>query len=294
MMFGDMGHGAVLGGCGLAALFTGRSEKTRDFGVLLLSGGLSSIIFGLIYGSCFGLAWFKKYAIWMILLEGDPMRLMYGAVGMGIIMISLGLILNVFNRFRRGDVIGGLFDKFGLAGLLFYWGALVLLIGGTTVRSQGLMVPAVVLFLGVPIVGWALREPVEFLLNHSGNRHETDSGGLAGAIAESVVGAFEALLSYLANTISFVRLAAYAMSHAALLVAAFMLAAEVQRFLPGGAIWGVVIIVLGNLAAIVLEGIIASVQALRLEYYEFFGKFFSGNGRAFKPFRLAENARVKP
>jgi len=83
------------------------------------------------------------------------------------------------------------------------------------------------------------------------------------------------------------------MSHAALLVAAFMLAAEVQRLLPGGSLWGVVIIIMGNLAAIILEGIIASVQALRLEYYEFFGKFFSGNGRAFEPFRLTESVRLK-
>ncbi len=293
MMFGDMGHGAVLAGCGLTALFRGRSGKIRDFGVLLLSGGLSSIMFGLIYGSCFGLAWFKKYAIWHDPLEGDPMRLMYGAVGMGIIIISLGLILNVLNRFRRGDIIGGLFDKFGLTGLLFYWGTLTLLIGWATIRSSGLMTPAVVLFLGIPIVGWSLREPVEFLLNRGEGRHEANSGGLPGAIVESFVGAFEALLSYLANTISFVRLAAYAMSHAALLVAAFMLAAEVQKFLPGGSFWGVLIIILGNLAAIILEGIIASVQALRLEYYEFLGKFFSGNGRAFEPFLLTESARVK-
>jgi V/A-type H+-transporting ATPase subunit I len=77
------------------------------------------------------------------------------------------------------------------------------------------------------------------------------------------------------------------MSHAALLVATFALAAEVNRFAVGGAILGVLVIILGNLAALVLEGIIASVQALRLEYYEFFGKFFSGDGRPFTPFRLA-------
>jgi V/A-type H+-transporting ATPase subunit I len=85
-----------------------------------------------------------------------------------------------------------------------------------------------------------------------------------------------------------VRLAAYAMSHAALLVAAFMMAEEVRHF-SGGGVLSLLVIVLGNLVAIVLEGIIASVQALRLEYYEFFGKFFSGRGQAFAPFRLAEN-----
>jgi len=97
---------------------------------------------------------------------------------------------------------------------------------------------------------------------------------------------FEALLSYFANTVSFVRLGAYAMSHAALLVAAFMIAADVKHFSPGGTLLSVLVIILGNLVALVLEGIVASVQALRLEYYEFFGKFFSGGGQPFKPFRL--------
>jgi V/A-type H+-transporting ATPase subunit I len=108
---------------------------------------------------------------------------------------------------------------------------------------------------------------------------------------ESCVGAFEAVLSYLANTISFVRLAAYAMSHAALLFAAFMLAAVVKDIPFGGGLWSLLVIILGNLVAIVLEGIIASVQALRLEYYEFFGKFYSGGGQPFEPFRLASHSK---
>jgi V/A-type H+-transporting ATPase subunit I len=109
---------------------------------------------------------------------------------------------------------------------------------------------------------------------------------------ESFVGAFEGILSYLANTISFVRLAAYAMSHAALLVAAFMVAAQVSGSSMVGGLWSVIIVIFGNIVAIVLEGIIASVQALRLEYYEFFGKFFSGKGQPFEPFRLADGGRV--
>ena len=108
---------------------------------------------------------------------------------------------------------------------------------------------------------------------------------------ESCVGAFEAILSYLANTISFVRLAAYAMSHTALLFAAFMVSAEVRDFLIGGGLFSLLVIIFGNIIAIVLEGIIASVQALRLEYYEFFGKFFSGSGQPFEPFRLVTDAR---
>jgi V/A-type H+-transporting ATPase subunit I len=83
------------------------------------------------------------------------------------------------------------------------------------------------------------------------------------------------------------------MSHAALLVAAFMLAEQVRHLPLAGTVGGIVVVILGNLVAIVLEGIIASVQALRLEYYEFFGKFFSGDGQAFEPFRLAGKTGLK-
>jgi V/A-type H+-transporting ATPase subunit I len=287
VMFGDAGHGTVLALCGLVALFAVPSPKARDFGVLLLFGGFSSIIFGTVYGSYFGIEELKKYALWHDPLEGDPMQLMYGAIGIGIIMISLGLILNIINRFRRGDLIGGILDKFGLVGLLFYWGTLVLLMNGALIRSWGLMGLSVILFLVVPIVGWSLKEPIEHLLSHRTGEESGTSGGFVGALMESCVGAFEAVLSYLANTISFVRLAAYAMSHAALLFAAFMLAAQVKDIPFGGSLWSLLVIILGNIIAIVLEGIIASVQALRLEYYEFFGKFFSGSGQPFEPFRLA-------
>ena len=292
MMFGDAGHGIVLALCGLFALVSGRSEKVRDFGLLLFFGGSSSIIFGVVYGSYFGIGLFKKYALWHDPLEGDPSRLMFGAIGFGIAMISLGLILNVINRFRRGDVIGGFLDKFGLAGLLFYWGALALLINRAAIETQGLMGLWVTIFLVFPMVGWAVKEPIEHFLGHGAGGRDEATGGLAGAVIESLVGAFEAVLSYLANTISFVRLAAYAMSHAALLVATFMLAAQVRDISMGGGLWSVLVIILGNAIAIVLEGIIASVQALRLEYYEFFGKFFSGNGQPFEPFRLAADGQA--
>ena len=286
MMFGDAGHGAVLAAGGLAALLAGRARRIRNVGVLLLFGGLSSMVFGALYGSCFGLPQLKRYALWRDPLEGNPMALMYTAVRFGVVMISLGLILNILNRFRRGDVLGGLLDKFGLVGLVFYWGMLTLLLQYAALQSRGLVGLALVLFLALPIAAWSLKEPLELARRRRAARPPEHGGGFGAALTESLVGAFEAVLSYLANTISFVRLAAYAMSHAALLVATFMMAAEVRHLSPGGSALSVLVIIAGNLVALVLEGIIASVQALRLEYYEFFGKFFSGSGRAFEPFRL--------
>jgi len=287
MMFGDAGHGMVLAGCGVAALVLSRSRQVRDFGVLLIFAGLSSIVFGVVYGSYFGIEEFKKYAIWHDPLDCDPIKLMYGAITIGIVMISLGLILNSINHFKRGNLVAGILDKFGLIGIVFYWGALIILIKGATIKASGLMGIFLILFLGVPIIGWAIKEPIEHILRHKKEGHREGEEGIVAAIMESCVGAFEAILSYLANTISFVRLAAYAMSHAALLFAAFMVAKEVKGIPYVGSSFSIVIIILGNIVAIVLEGVIASVQALRLEYYEFFGKFFSGSGRPFEPFYLA-------
>ena len=289
MMFGDVGHGMVLALCGLFALLSGKSKSVKDAGLLLIFAGSSSIIFGVIYGSYFGIEALKKYAIWHDPLDADPMLLMYGAMGLGIALISLGLILNAVNRFQKGDIIGAVLDKFGLIGLLFYWGTLIILIKGAALRSHGLMGVALVLFLLLPILGWSIKEPLEHYITSKSDKEHASKGGMATAIMESCVEAFEAILSYLANTISFVRLAAYAMSHAALLFAAFMLAAEVKGFPYGGSIFSIVVIILGNIIAIVLEGVIASVQALRLEYYEFFGKFFSGSGQPFEPFSLVQN-----
>lgn len=292
MMFGDMGHGAILSLGGLLVQLTRHRQRLRDSGLLLLFAGLSSAAFGWCYGSCFGLAAFRPHALWRDPLEGDPMTLMAIAIGVGIVMNSLGLALNVVNRFQRGDVVGGLLDKFGVAGGVFYWGALLLLTQFAALQSRGLLPMLMVLFVLLPATGWVLKGLLSYAAHRRAGQQAELDGGVLGVITESLVEAFEAVLSYLANTISFVRLAAYAMSHAALLAAAFMVAAELRRVPFGGEVMSAAAIVLGNGAALLLEGIIASVQALRLEYYEFFGKFYSGDGRPFEPFCLVADKRV--
>ncbi len=174
--------------------------------------------------------------------------------------------------------------------MIFYWGALALVAQSAAIQAQGLRNWMVVLCLVLPIVAWASKEPVEYFLRRRAG-HAAEQEGLLAAIAESTGGAFEGVLAYLANTVSFVRLAAYAMSHAAMLMAAFMMAAEVEKLPVGGGVLSVGVIILGNAVAIVLEGLVATVQTLRLEYYEFFGKFFPGSGQPFSPFRLVPETR---
>jgi V/A-type H+-transporting ATPase subunit I len=214
---------------------------------------------------------------------------MGAAIGIGIILMSFGLIFNVINHIRRGHLLAGLLDKFGVAGILFFWGGLALLLKSSAIHASGLMPLVIILFLVVPVLGWTLKEPVEYWRKRR-SQPGTGHGSLSAAFMESPVEVFEGLMSYFSNTISFVRLAAYAMSHSALLLAAFMMAEQVRHIHAVGGPLSLLVVLFGNLVAIVLEGIVAAVQALRLEYYEFFSKFFAGNGQPFQPFSLGARA----
>jgi V/A-type H+-transporting ATPase subunit I len=193
-------------------------------------------------------------------------------------VITVGLLLNISNRLRGGDRLGAALGRFGAAGLLFYWSAILLLAGKLPRR---LALPAI---CGA-LVCWALKGPLLWLARR-GRGGAVPEESPAEVAAEAAVGVFEGVLLYLANTISVARLAAYAMSHAALLAAAFMLAGAADRIWGEGSLPGILAVAAGNIAAILLEGVVAAVQALRLEYYEFFGKFFEGGGRPFRPFVL--------
>ena len=276
MMFGDVGHGALVGLGGLLLALKGRGAA-REAGPAVAACGVSSVFFGFLYGSCFGMEKFRAYALWRDPLEGDPMLLLRAALAGGAVVLSLGLILNIVNRLRAGDIYGAALGKFGAAGLAFYWAGLALAAGFARPR---LMLPV----MGRAVAAWLFREPALFFLRRGGAEEEGE--GFAAVAAESLVGAFEGALLYLANTISFVRLAAYAMSHAALLAAAWTMREAADKVWGHGSAAGLLTVIAGNAVALGLEGLVAAVQALRLEYYEFFGKFFEPGGRAFRPFKL--------
>ena len=294
MMFGDIGHGAVLALAGVVAVVWGRTPKMRDGGVLLAAAGAASIVFGLVYGECFGIE-IEGLALWKSpLAPGAAASFISVSIGIGVGVITLGLVLNIINRFRKGDWLGGLLDHTGVVGGIFYWASVAMFLRWGVQKRSDLNWLLALLIAGA-LVALLVREPLLHALYHRRDEGEGEGDAPAGprpglleTVMESFIHVFETVLTYLSNTISFVRLAAYAMSHTALLVATFLLADEVAK--AAGAVGGplgAVVIVLGNVLAIVLEGIIASVQALRLEYYEFFSKFHTGGGRAFEPFRLS-------
>lgn len=295
MMFGDVGHGLVLLAGGLVAVFKGASRKVRDAGTIVSFAGVSSIIFGFIYGSFFGLESFHHRALWKDPLEGDPMDIMKLAIATGVLVISIGLVLNIVNCIRKREWGHGLFGGFGVVGALFYWGILGCFIKYLVSQDHTVSTTLLAAVIIIPLLGWTLYPPIAHTIARrkeaasGAGFGEAEGGGFVQHFMEALVESFETVLSYMANTISFVRIAAYAMSHAAVLMATFAVAKVVGD--AGAGIPKLLVIILGNFIAIALEGVVAGVQALRLEYYEFFGKFFAGGGQAFEPFRLDDNSK---
>jgi V/A-type H+/Na+-transporting ATPase subunit I len=295
MMFGDVGHGLVVAVLGLVLILKSKPGTMRDAGTLLIMLGLASMGGGVVYGSYFG---FAGPRLWHEPLAKEATgALMATAIWGGVVLMFVGLCLNTINRFRHGDILGGLLDKFAVAGGVFYGVCLVLVSQYFLTPKAGMPPTWMLVTAGAALAAIAIKEPLHYFLAKlpsARDKHDANSEGGhgGGTLPEALVGAgieaFDAILGYLSNTISFVRLAAYAMSHAAVLMASMVIADMVIKLVPGvvGSILWVVVVICGNLVAILLEGIVAAVQALRLEYYEFFGKFFTGNGRAFKPFRF--------
>jgi len=270
-MFGDVGHGLVLiiG----AALLQRKRIMSRSMGTVLKSAGAASMLFGFLYGSVFGVeGWLP--ALWISPME-DMNQLLGVSLGVGVAVITLGMVLNMVACYRARDFGRLLFDGRGLAGVVLY----LSLAGAGYAAMTGARMPwpswVLWALLGSLVAVILLRDVLARLLLRQ-QTHGEEGGGLY---------AFEVLhnlMSFLSNTASFVRLAAFALNHVGLSLAVMMLS-DMVRNLPGGILFKGIILLAGNVVIVGLEGLIVFIQTLRLEYYEFFSKFYRGGGRAFRP-----------
>ena len=287
-MFGDIGQGLVLALVGLwlkLSKWEKLDDTMRDAGVLLTACGLCAMLFGFFYGSFFG---YENHAflkpLWLSPLDQkDIGQLLLTAVGVGIIFSSVAIIINIINHFIARKYYEGVFERFGLLGLLFYWFALGAGIWVVKTKSfpiwAGVLiaVPLVLLFLGGPIRHFAQKR----------HRHGGEQESLFNVFLESCIELMETFTGYLSGTISFVRVGAFAISHAALCLAVFSIVKMIHSSnMRGGAIVSTIVIILGNLLVIAFEGMVAMIQGVRLEYYELFSKYFSGGGIEYKPFQI--------
>jgi V/A-type H+/Na+-transporting ATPase subunit I len=281
IMFGDVGQGAVIALLGAYFRWTRRPSLRgiRDAGVLLMVCGGCAVVFGFLYGSVFGNEELLP-ALWLSPMH-DVSTLLGAAVVLGIIFISVAILINIVNKVRSRHYFESVFDKFGVIGIIFYWGALG--IGLKAARAGALDSAHIVLLIVVPLTLLFIREPLHNLLRHRKMLHSDPFSFLLEACIETL----ETVTAFLGSTVSFVRVGAFALSHAALCLAIFSVA-DIMKSLPAGGIWAGVVIVFGNLLVITMEGMVAMIQGVRLEYYELFGKYFAGDGLPYHPFELQQ------
>lgn len=242
-MFGDVGQGLVI--AALAWWFRERLPIAR----LLMIGGLSAAVFGLLFGSVFGLHGLLP-ALWLHPLDAPLTVLMAPLVG-GVLLLTLGQLLEALQAAWRDALRHWLLTDAALV-------ALYLALLGAFFDTQALVLAALAL-------AW-------FCIGHALAAKRFSAG--FSALGEAV----EKTLQILINTLSFARVGAFALAHAGLSSAIVALMDAADSVLVRA-----LVLLLGNLLVIVLEAMVVSIQTTRLVLFEFFTRFMQGQGRAFRP-----------
>jgi V/A-type H+-transporting ATPase subunit I len=298
-MFGDIGQGIVLMLAGIAAHNRiGFLKGLQSLGLLLVYAGFFATIFGFLYGSFFGFeghsmehylpAYLQFHPLWISPLE-NILTILGFAIDAGIVILIFGYLLSLFNNIRSRDWAHFWFGHTGVIALIFYICFLALLggfLGDTAIA------PKVAVAIGQLPLPFNILTPVfalglmfNGLLRNiaEGHRPLIEGKGIGGLLmffVTSFMDLFEGVISMLSNTLSFVRVGAFAVAHGGLSLAIFSLAGEE----PDLGFW--ITIIIGNIFIIGFEGLIVYIQTMRLHYYEILGKFFHGGGMRFEPLKL--------
>ncbi len=277
-MFGDLGQGMLL----LIGGFILYKKKNMALAGIISTAGFFSSIFGILFGSIFGFEdiipalWLRpREAMSQLPVIGNLNTVFVVAVAFGMFLILVTMVMHIINAVKAGSVGDKWFDTNGVAGFIFYAMiclCIVLVMSGRTLPGAVLLV----LLIGLPLLAIALKEPLENLIE---KKKPLIEGGIGMYITQTFFELFETMLSFFSNTLSFVRVGAFAVSHAAMMEVVLMLAGAENGGSPN---W--IVVVLGNLFVCGLEGLIVGIQVLRLEYYEMFSRFYRGDGREFRPF----------
>jgi len=303
IMFGDMGQGFLifLGGVLMDRDTIKSFRKWKKFAPAFKSVGIASMFTGILYGSCFAsetllipveraltnliLGTPQERFISLMPTGGEIDRLLafFGfTLSVGIVINSIGLILNIYNRFRQKDIHNAVFSKTGLVGASFFWYALSIGIRVILFHSSVHTADLIILSILLILLFWG--EPIARIIE--GKRPLFPDGAFS-FVMEGIVEVLESISYYISNSVSFLRVGAFALSHTVLSLIVFQIVDLVQD-LPGGILFQALIILLGNSLILFLEGLIVTIQVIRLQYYEFFSKFFTESGTPFKPFDLTQ------
>ncbi len=278
MMFGDVGEGVALvaAACMLRAGWPAWTRRFRQAWLFVGGAGLSAALFGLLYGECFGPTGLVP-ALWLDPLS-SPSTLLLVAAGVGVVLLAGAYALGAVNRWREGGLPSALYAQSGIAGIAVFLGAGVA--GGGWYFHRWLLLAA-----GGCLAAAGLTLAAVGFLASAG-------GGAAGKFQASVE-LFDLVVRLGSNVVSFTRLAAFGLTHAALGLIVWEGTEALWRHGGGFTVLAVALFLAGTALAFSLEGLVAAIQALRLEYYELFSRVFVAQGQPFRPWHLPVVIGVK-
>lgn len=276
MMFGDVGQGIVL------ALFSTFMWKVKhnDLFHLMIPCGISSTIFGLVYGSFFGYEDALDPLYHAIGMAGKPVSVMDSITGIlmvavyiGIILVLAAMAMNMYTHARHKEWGEFIFSPNGLVGVITYLCGVDL---ASAYMGAFTFMPQVVAVIGM-VAGLVLLLFAELLAPMVEGNPWKPAGGMGNYLMQSVFELLETVLSYLSNTISFLRVGAFVIVHASMMMVVFTLAGTPNNLL---------VVILGNIVVICLEALLSAIQGIRLEFYEMFSRCYKGGGRKFTAFNI--------
>ncbi len=285
IMFADLGQGIVVSIVGWLMW----KFKNMKLGKILIPCGISSSIFGLIFGSVFGfehaLDGFYKNILGLedklidVMSPSASSLIIYIAVGIGILLLVISMMLGIVSLIKKREYGEALFSPNGVSGLVFYISVIFMLLNNLIFKLNFVNIFYVILFLIIPLVCIMFKEILIKLLEKRSD-WKPDSWG--DFISQNFFELFEVILSYVTNTMSFLRVGSFVLVHAGMMMVVFSIA---EMFTGTGY---VIVLIFGNIFVIALEALLAGIQVLRLEFYEMFSRFFEGQGRAYSPVKITQ------
>lgn len=281
IMFADLGQGIVLS---IVGWFMYKFMNMK-LGKILVPCGISAAVFGTVFGSVFGNEELLNPMFHALGFEEKPIEIMDSALmfiivsivlGVGIIVVSM--LFNVVSSIKKRDMSSAIFGHNGIAGIVLYVSLILLLVN----MFMGLGISTKALAIGgifVPVVLIFLKHPLGELVMGK----KPSIGSVSDFVIENFFELFEVILSYMSNTLSFLRVGAFVLIHACMMSTFAALAG-----ITGGGVAAVIIMIFGNIFVIALEGLLVGIQVLRLNFYEIFSRFYDGDGIPFTPIKIGE------
>lgn len=291
IMFGDLGQGLLLF---LAGFFVSKKIDKRAGG-MVSRVGLSSMIFGTLYGSVFGFEELLDPVYESMGIDFLPLKIfkqstfiLLTAVGIGIFLIVTSMLINIYIGFKEKNYEKAIFGCNGIAGLIFYASVCAGVVCTMMLDMDIMSVPFKIFLIVIPLICIFCRVPFSIAMKYKKWKLSEDEEDMTigGFIVENFFEMFEFLLSYVSNTMSFLRVGGFVLSHAGMMMVVMTL---MDMTASAGK---PVTLIIGNLFVMAMEGMIVAIQIIRLEFYEVFSRFYESDGKAFEPLSVSFDTEI--